>query len=106
MKKEIQLPTVIELPYKFVVMFDKETQTYILRGHTMAKLHSEIVRQTHLPNHYCKGGGRIVVKDNLLHAYGRSVDFGTPSDSLVESLLSDYCKDKGLSLKVTMGVGY
>lgn len=87
---------------KFVLMTDKDGN-YTLKSDTNADFHREIVRTL---DGRCLGGGRIAINDGHVHAYGYSVDFGTPSQEIVENLLNEHAKTSGLTVKVEMGRGY
>jgi len=81
---------------------------YSLYATKYAAYHRDVIRSIpYLDNTGgCLGGGRINITDGKITAYGYSVDFGTPNQEIVESLLKEYIADKPIELVVEMGVGY
>lgn len=100
--------------YKFIVaeITDGAKAKDILVGSPYHSYHADVANayERRLPKGitmgYPSGGGRIRVTDKELYAYGHSGSYGTAPQNLVEELLRNYAKDKGLQVKVEMGVGY
>jgi len=98
--------------YKFVVLevSDGSQTTGVLVGRASCDLHRDIVRDYQRKNPTLdlkvRGGGRINVTREELHAYGYSCDFGKADQATVEQLLTDYAQNTGQKVKVEMGVGY
>ena len=98
--------------YKFVcleVSDGKETQE-VLVGRLWCDYHSDIVDDYKTRHSELKvqvrGGGRIKVTPQELHAYGYSSSFGRAPQEMVEKLLADYAAGTSQQVKVEMGVGY
>ena len=94
--------------YKCVLLV-KDNEAVICAD--QGEFHSEVMgnvkmKNPHLKDFRCAGGGRIVNDGKTLRVYGYSVDFGTMDKDKVEELLSDYCINEGLNLINEVGNGY
>ncbi len=117
-KRTLEDLTTVELPtqgtYKFIVVeiSDGANNKKVLVGSPNYGYHADIADaySRKLPDGITMrcpcGGGRIRLTDKEIYAYGHSGSYGTAPQDLVEELLRNYAKDKGLQVKVEMGVGY
>jgi len=91
--------------FKFVVMGTQEEK--YLRGEVRGlERHYDIYRRAEEEGlkGYVLGGGWIQVhpQRKRLYAFGRSEDYGSARQLVVEELLGDYCVDLGYKLNVVM----
>lgn len=48
----------------------------------------------------CLGGGRIMISEDEIYAYGYSVDFGKPPQDLVEQILKENANGKLVNVEI------
>jgi len=110
----------VELPssgiYKFIVfeVTDGNKEKKILIGDPACEYHADIFRYyaRKLPEGIRAkrpiGGGRIKISNDEIHAYGESSSYGIVPSNIVQELLEEHIKTKGLEskLNVEMGRGY
>lgn len=91
---------------KFVLLKD-EDGNLILRSDLNAIFHRSILTKERMETgkrFTCLGGGQIEITESQIYAFGKSKDFGTLNNNLVESILSENSNNK--LVKVQMGVGF
>lgn len=95
---------------KYVILENDSTKKKILVSDERAGFHKEILRKVILETNEqwkCLGGGRIKITQDNIHIYGYSVDFGTPNESDVKSIIeSNLDSLENKSITYSIGEGY
>lgn len=95
---------------KYVILENATTKEKMLISEERAYYHREILRKVIMETNQqwnCIGGGRIKISPDNIHIYGYSVDFGTPNESDVKSILEDNQELIGnKSITYAIGDGY
>lgn len=95
---------------KYVILENTNTKEKMLVSQERAYFHKEILKKVILETNQewnCIGGGRIKISPDNIHIYGYSVDFGTPNESDIKSILEENQESIGdKTITYAIGDGY